>query len=131
VIADSLNADAISPIANDLNSPSGSAKRDLEILNSVFEAWRTNFSAEGNPVGENAEITLALAGDNPLKFAFISPRHPAIDGSGQLCDRWGTAYRLHQLSGTDMEIWSAGPDRHFGTSDDVRFAPPSAAKVVR
>jgi hypothetical protein len=115
--------DSISPIAADLNSPSGSPRRDLEILNEVFGAWQTNFPHKGNPVGENDEITAALAGGNPLHFAFISPRHPAINALGELCDRWGTPFRFHALSGTQMEIRSAGPDRKFGTNDDVGFAP--------
>lgn len=122
-LAASISSDAISPIANDLNAPGGDIRRDLDILNSVFVAWQTNFPREGNPVGENDEITAALAGDNPLHFAFVSPRHPAINVRGQLCDRWGTPFRFHQLSGTQMEIRSAGPDRRFGTTDDVEFAP--------
>jgi hypothetical protein len=118
-----IPADAISPIANALNAPSGSIRRDLEILNDVFVAWQTNFPADGNPVGENDEITRALAGQNRLHFAFIAPNHPAINDRGELCDRWGTPFRFHQLSGSQMEIRSAGPDRRFATADDVEFAP--------
>jgi hypothetical protein len=122
-LAGEITPDSISPIAADLNSPDGSPRHDLEILNEVFGAWQTNFPHEGNPVGENDEITAALAGDNRLHFAFISPRHPAINAQGELCDRWGTPFRFHALSGTQMEIRSAGPDRKFGTNDDVGFAP--------
>ena len=117
-----IPADAISPIARDLNAPGGDIRRDLEILNAVFEAWRTNFTG-GNPVGENDEITVALAGDNSLRFAFVDPTHPAIDAAGRLCDRWGTPFRFHQLSGTVMEIWSAGPNRRFGDADDAKLRP--------
>lgn len=122
-LAASISDDSISPIANDLDSPDGDVHRDLEILNSVFVAWQSNFPHDGNPVGENYEITAALAGDNRLHFAFVSPRHPAINARGELCDRWGTPFRFHQLSGTQMEIRSAGPDGKFGTPDDVEFAP--------
>jgi hypothetical protein len=123
VLAGQISADAVSPIAKDLNSASGSIRHDLEILNEVFGAWQTNFPQDGNPVGENDEITVALAGDNRLRFAFISPVHPAINARGEVCDRWGTPFRFHALSGTQMEIRSAGPDRKFGTADDVEFAP--------
>lgn len=115
--------DAVSPIANSLNAPGGTIQQDLEILNAVFVAWQTNFPREGNPVGENDEITAALAGDNRLHYAFVAPASAAINSAGQLCDRWGIAFRFHQLSGTRMEIRSAGPDRKFGTADDVQFAP--------
>ena len=108
-----------SHLADELNAPGGTIQRDLEILNEVFATFQTNFPRTGNPVGENNEITAALTGDNSLKFAFISRRHPAINAKGELCDRWGTPFRFHQISGTQMEIRSAGPDRKFGTDDDA------------
>lgn len=113
-----------SHLADDLNAPTGTIRRDLEILNELFGTWQTNFPREGNPVGENAEITASLAGANSLKFAFISPKHRAINRQGELCDRWGTPFRFHQISGQAMEIRSAGPDRKFGTADDARWVPP-------
>ena len=113
-----------SHLADDLNAPGGTIQRDLEILNELFSTWQTNFPHAGNPVGENSEITTALAGDNPVRFAFIARRHRAINAQGELCDRWGTPFRFHQLSGQQMEIRSAGPDRKFGTADDVPRSPP-------
>jgi hypothetical protein len=112
-----------SRIADALNAPSGTIQRDLEILNELFVAWQSNFPRWGNPVGENADITAALAGANDLKFAFISPRHRAINANGELCDRWGKPFRFHQLSGRQMEIRSAGPDGKFGTADDAVWTP--------
>lgn len=111
------------PIAARLNAADSNIQRDLEILNQVFEAWRTNFPREGNPVGENIEITRALTGANRLEFALIPPKHPAINAEGELCDRWGTPFRFHQISGEEMEIRSAGPDRRFATEDDARWTP--------
>ncbi len=122
-LAEEIGTDAISPIAQDLNAPGGTIRHDLELLNQVFVAWQTNFPHDGNPVGENDEITVALAGENRLRFAFVAPTHPAINARGELCDRWGTPFRFHQMSGTVMEIRSAGPDRKFGTADDVEFSP--------
>ena len=108
--------------ADALNAPGGTIRRDLEILQETFATWQTNFPRAGNPVGENSEITAALLGDNRLRFAFIRRDHPAINRDGELCDRWGTPFRFHQLSGEQMEIRSAGPDRKFGTADDA-FSP--------
>lgn len=115
-----------SRLADELNAPAGTIQRDLRILNEVFETWQTNFPRHGNPVGENFEITRALTGANELRFAFIPPGHRAINARGQLCDRWGTPFRFHQLSGQQMEIKSAGPDRIFNTSDDTAFSPETA-----
>jgi hypothetical protein len=108
-----------STIADALNAPDGTIRRDLEILQELMVAFHTNFPEHGNPVGENNEITAALTGKNPVHFVFISRGHSAINARGELCDRWGTPFHFHQISGTQMEIRSAGPDRKFGTADDV------------
>lgn len=112
------------PIAAQLNAADGSISRDLDLLNLLFDAWRSNFPHEGNPVGENAEITAALAGRNRLGCALLPTNHPALNARGELCDRWGTPFRFHQLGGERMEIRSAGPDRRFATGDDAVWTPP-------
>ena len=115
-----------SRLADELNAPTGTIQRDLKILNEVFETWQSNFPRTGNPVGENIEITGALTGGNEHRFAFIPPGHRAINTRGELCDRWGTPFRFHQLSGQHMEIRSAGPDRKFLTDDDAVLSPEVA-----
>ncbi|MEY2879167.1 MAG: hypothetical protein RLZZ15_1547 [Verrucomicrobiota bacterium] len=124
--ADTAPVTGPSPIAAALNAPGGTLRRDLEIIHELFGAFHTNFPRTGNPVGDNAEITAALVGANPVRYAFLDPQHPAINARGELCDRWGTPFRFHQLSGTQMEIRSAGPDQKFGTPDDAEFTPPNA-----
>jgi hypothetical protein len=111
------------PIAAPLNAPGSTITRDLDIVSQIFDAWQSNFPREGNPVGENAEITAALLGDNRLGLALIHQGHRAVNERGELCDRWGTPFRFHQLSGTQMEIFSAGPDRKFATADDAVWTP--------
>ena len=122
--ADAPYDPAAFPIAARLNAPGGTVAADLEVLQELFDTWRTNFPREGNPVGENADITAALLGINRLELALVPRRHPALNAKGELQDRWGTAYRFHQLSGERMEITSAGPDRRFGTPDDATLTPP-------
>lgn len=121
IIESDLEADF--PIAAPLNAPDSTVARDLDIVSQLFDAWQSNFPREGNPVGENAEITAALLGANPLELALIPKGHRALNERGELCDRWGTPFRFHQLSGTMMEIQSAGPDRVFATSDDAIWTP--------
>jgi hypothetical protein len=105
-------------LANDLNRPGGTIQKDLEILDQILAAWRTNFPRAGNPWGENAEISAALSGRNVLGLELVPPNHRAFNGQHELCDRWGTPFRFHAVSGTFMEIVSAGPDKRFGTKDD-------------
>jgi hypothetical protein len=75
---------------------------------------------DGNPVGTNPEITSELGGNNPKHANFISPQQGMrVNGSGELVDAWGTPYFFHQISGTETEIHSAGPDRKMWTADDI------------
>lgn len=73
-----------------------------------------------NPVGDNAEITKALVGDNLKQLKLKLPDNSRVNNAGELCDLWGTPYFFHQVSGKKMEIRSAGPDRKMWTGDDVR-----------
>ena len=111
------------PLVEGLLDPAGSVERDLAIVAGVFDGWLSNFPAEGNPVGDNLEITAALLGNNRFKLDLIPANHPAINRAGEFCDRWGTPLFFHQLSGTEMEIRSAGPDRVHHTDDDVVWTP--------
>lgn len=74
----------------------------------------------GNPVGTNPEITSALNGHNPKGINFINQDGGMrINEQGELVDPWGTPVFFHQISGTEMEVRSAGPDKIMWTSDDV------------
>ena len=74
----------------------------------------------GNPVGTNPEITAALNGGNPKQINFISPEAGLrINENGELVDGYDTPLFFHQISGTEMEIHSAGPDKIMWTSDDL------------
>jgi hypothetical protein len=74
----------------------------------------------GNPVGTNPEITSQLSGKNPKGINFIKPETGMrVNGNGELVDPWGTPLFFHQLSATDTEVRSAGPDKRMWTSDDV------------
>lgn len=90
----------------------------LENMSHVFRQYNQMFG--GNPVGINSEITSQLAGDNPKHINFLNSEDGMrINDKGELIDPWGTPYFFHQLSGTDMEIHSAGPDKIMWTSDDL------------
>jgi hypothetical protein len=118
-----MNPETDFPIVAPLNAPGATVQRDLDVVSQLFEAWQSNFPREGNPVGENAEITAALMGENRLGLALIPKGHRAVNEQGELCDRWGTPFRFHQISGTRMEVRSAGPDRKFATEDDAVWTP--------
>ena len=90
----------------------------LENMRTVFHSYASMFS--GNPVGTNPEITAALDGNNRKQAHFLSEDDgQRINSRGELIDSWGTPYFFHQLSGTEMEIHSAGPDKVMWTTDDL------------
>jgi hypothetical protein len=72
------------------------------------------------PVGTNAEITKALTGANPEKVVFVVHQESPMNDAGELVDAWGTPFFFHQISGKQMEIRSAGPDRQMWDADDVK-----------
>src|SRR5262249_38129899 len=90
----------------------------LENMRRAVINYGSTFS--GNPVGNNSEIAAALNGENPKQIKFIdSEKGLRINGKGELVDSWGTPFFFHQLSATDMEVRSAGPDRIMWTGDDL------------
>jgi hypothetical protein len=90
----------------------------LENMRRAIVNYGSTFS--GNPVGSNPEIAAALNGENPKQIKFIDPENGLrINGKGELVDPWGTPFFFHQLSATDMEVRSAGPDKIMWTADDL------------
>ncbi len=108
--------------------PAGQAE-PLEVTNLPPEIAIENMSRAihqygemfgGNPVGTNPEFTKQLTGDNPKHINFISPESGMrVNDNGELVDPWGTPYFFHQISGSDTEIRSAGPDKIMYTADDI------------
>ena len=90
----------------------------LENLRTDFHQYQSKFG--GNPVGTNLEITRALNGENSRQIRFLRMEDGMrVNSKGELIDTWGTPYFFHQLSGTEMEIHSAGPDKKMWTEDDL------------
>ena len=90
----------------------------LDNVRSAIHNYGSMFN--GNPVGVNSEITSQLNGHNPKQADFIRPEAGMrINDRGELVDPWGTPYFFHQVSGTEMEIRSAGQDKIMWTADDL------------
>lgn len=109
-----LNAPQVIP-----PSPEESEKAaiDVEQVGFMLRDYRTRMGE--NPVGTNADIMKSVMGGNPKQARLGPPEGQTVNANGELVDRWGTAYFFHQLSKTDMEVRSAGPDRKMWTDDDV------------
>lgn len=113
-------------LADALNDPDADPRRDLRIVEELLDDWLvSNPPGRRPPLGSNEEITHALTAVDLGAPPVLPPHHPAIDASGQLCDRWGTPYFLHPLSENSISVRSAGPDRRMFTADDLELAPRS------
>lgn len=80
-----------------------------------------NYAAQfgENPVGDNAEITAALTGNNPKQANFLrADSGLRVNDKGEMIDTYSTPFFFHQLSAQLMEIRSAGKDRKLWTLDD-------------
>ncbi len=73
----------------------------------------------GNPVGTNAEIVKELNGGNAQKARYLPQEQMRLNDQGELIDPFGTPYFFHQLSSSEMEVRSAGPDKTLWTADDI------------
>lgn len=73
------------------------------------------------PANDNAGLIKALTGDNPrsIKFEVFDPTQ--LNAEGELLDPWGTPFQVSIDAEPRIHINSAGPDRRFGTKDDIRF----------
>lgn len=90
----------------------------MENMRAVFRQYSLRFG--GNPTGINREITTALNGGNSKQVVFLDSEDGIrVNARGELVDNWGTPYFFHQLSRTEMEIHSAGPDGKMWTEDDL------------
>jgi hypothetical protein len=99
-----------------LNQPEKSAQDDLQALAQILYTFRQTFN--GNPIGQNDDITAALLGANDKHILFLAKESAPIR-DGKMVDRWGTPYGFHPVSGQKMELRSAGPDREMFTPDDI------------
>ena len=116
-------APAYYPPLDRLNDPATSVTNDLKILRELFFNYQMMVKdASGNPRGTHEEILRTLQGHNRAHLVFVPTNHPAVK-NGRLVDRWGSPYFFHAISGTSMEIRSAGPDRKIYTEDDALLSP--------
>ena len=74
---------------------------------------------------ENAVLIKTLTQDNPQHLEFIIWKPSLMDDAGAAIDAGGTPYRITFDSDSKIHIVAAGPDKVFGTQDDVVFTSNS------
>lgn len=97
----------------------GQADAALQAAVKSLRDYRAAFGT--NPVGNNAEISKTLRGNNPraARFAAEDASGASLSPKGEALDRWGNPLYFHPISATVMEVRSAGPDGKMWTADDL------------
>jgi hypothetical protein len=109
-----------------LHSQTGTAGQDVEILQEMLALYREANGGALPIAPDNAVLMSQLRGRNGRRVAVISSSNRNLNASGELLDRWGTAYFFHPVSSAVMEIRSAGPDKVMWTEDDVQLPSPES-----
>ena len=71
------------------------------------------------PTSENYRLIKILSGDNPRGITFITLRPSDLSPDGEIVDPWKTPLRIIFDSDSKVSCISAGPDKIFGTADDI------------
>jgi hypothetical protein len=71
------------------------------------------------PSSDNQRFTAALLGDNSRFIAFISLSDDEINDKKEMIDPWSTPLKMTFLDNGTLQVTSAGPDKIFGTMDDI------------
>lgn len=119
LINDPSDRSSLSKMALDFESFSLEEKEAIDKLGSLLMSLRTTSNQGAFPAGLNVEITNALLGDNYGKVGFLPADYARINANGELIDKFGTPYWIHNLSSKSIEIVSAGPDKVLFTPDDI------------
>lgn len=97
-----------------------SATEDLEMMaryiDSVFLLVKERDTAD---YSTNEDLVLFLHGNNSHQMPFLAKNGSALNGKGQLVDRWGSPLIPHPISRKLLELRSAGPDKIPYTEDDL------------
>lgn len=99
-----------------------SGAEDLKImarfLDSVFLLVKQRDIAD---YATNEDLVLFLHGRNSHRAPFLASDAPALNGQGQLVDRWDSPIIVHPVSQNLLELRSAGPDKKPYTEDDLTW----------
>ncbi len=111
-----------------LNDELGTIEQDLAIVDNLLFSYHSVYHEF--PYGENADWVKIFRGANPRRISFLSDSEGGLNEKDQLIDRWGTPFYFHRVSGSRIEIRSAGPDGLHWTEDDFSSMESGDATIA-
>jgi hypothetical protein len=94
------------------------AQNEISQITTACENYKNEYFVLPDST-ENYRLTKVLCGDNPRKIAFLTPGPSDMNANGELIDPWGTPFRITFDAKSGPHAVSAGPDKIFGTKDDI------------
>jgi len=108
---------------NDINKAVAAKKiqREAQFATMIRDAC-LNYAVEYNrlpPDSDNKRLTAALRGDNARQIPFLSLSKSQLNADNEMIDLWGTPLKITFQGSSGIQVTSAGPDKVFGTADDI------------
>lgn len=100
-------------------APAKMAQDDVQAVSLMLESAFLMMKDQMPSFSGNQELVAVLQGQNPSGMKFLSRSFPYIDHEGQLLDRWRHPLFFHRISGSTIDVRSAGPDGTMWNGDDV------------
>jgi hypothetical protein len=90
-------------------------------LHRVWAAIMNYESEYSSPpaTAENAPLMKVLRANNPKKDVFLNLERGERNKKGEIVDAWGTPLRISLDDPNNPVVQSAGPDKVWGTKDDM------------
>ena len=82
------------------------------------QAYKTEYGTLPES-SENYRLIKILCGDNPRKIEFLTLKPSDLSPNGEMIDPWKTPFRIIFDPDSKIHVISAGPDKIFGTPDDI------------
>jgi len=87
-------------------------------IQTAILAYQTEYGIPPE-AASNFRLVKVLTGDNPRKIEFLSLKPSQLNPDGEIIDPWGTPFQIRAGADGKVHMKSAGPDKTFGTGDDI------------
>jgi len=88
------------------------------MLEAIFASYVQD-NGEVPVSSENYRLVQIFTGNGSDKNSYFTPNSRTVNANHEFIDGWGTPLRISFVSKDNILIRSAGPDKIFGTPDDI------------
>ncbi len=118
IVAILSSALSVSAYVGIKTSKAARTQNQMSQITTAFLNYETEYGVPP-PAQDPAGFIRALVDDNPRRIAFLNVSPKDLDSHGQPLDSWSTPFAITFPDPEHLSIRSAGPDRIWGTPDDL------------